>query len=132
MQLLTDWTAALAQRRTKNTKQEGFGPRLERLRKSRGLTQHELGEKVGLSNRMVAYYEREDSTPPGPVLVDVARALKVSTDELLGVKPLKERASPKKARLLKRLEVIDQLPPADQRAVLKFVDALVASKQRTA
>jgi hypothetical protein len=27
---------------------------------------------------------------------------------------------------LKRLEKVDDLPPADERAVLKFVDALVA------
>ena len=44
-------------------------------------------------------------------------------DEVLGIKLLKEKASPKEARLLKRLEKVDDLPPADQRAVLKFVDA---------
>lgn len=65
------------------------------------------------------------------MLVDLAMTLKVTSDELLGIKPLKEKASPKKARLLKRLEKVDELPPADQRAVLKFVDALVTSRQGT-
>lgn len=36
--------------------------------------------------------------------------------------------SPKKARLLKRLEMVAELPPSDQRAVLKMVDALAASR----
>jgi len=59
----------------------------------------------------------------------LAIALQVSADELLGLKPVKTKASPKKARLLKRLEKIEALPAADQRAVLKFVDALLASRR---
>jgi len=80
---------------------------------------------------MVAYYERDDADPPGPLLVDLARALRVSTDEMLGAKPLKEKASPRRARLLKKLQRVEELPAADQRAVLKFVDALVTSTKRT-
>ena len=111
---------------------EGFRPRLAQIRLSRGLTQAQLGTKVGASQRVIAYYEGDEAQPPGAMLVDLAKALKVTSDELLGIKPLKERASPKKARLLKRLEKVDELPPADQHAVLKFVDALVASRRRTA
>lgn len=104
---------------------EGFGPRLAQLRKSRGLTQAELGEKVGLSNRMVAHYEREDAQPPGPILPDLARALGVTTDELLGVQPIKETVPPKTARLLKRVQKIEQLPRSEQKAVLRVLDALI-------
>jgi len=73
----------------------------------------------------------DDAQPPGALLVDLAIALKASADELLGLKPVKKRTSPKKARLLQRLEKVDELPPADQRAVLKFVDALVTTRQAT-
>jgi len=131
MPLIREWSL-VAPRRPRKPKPEAFGPRLERLRKARGLTQEELGDLVGLSNRMVAYYERDDADPPGPLIVDLARALRISTDEMLGAKPLKEKASPKRARLLKKLQRVEDLPPADQRAVLKFVDALVASRRRTA
>jgi transcriptional regulator with XRE-family HTH domain len=108
---------------------EGFGPRLAELRMSRGLTQAELGTKVGASQRVIAYYESHEAQPPGAMLVDLAKALKVSADELLGLKAVKEKTSPKQARLLKRLQQVEKLPPADQRAVLKFVDALVASRR---
>jgi hypothetical protein len=54
----------------------------------------------------------------------------VSTDEFLGVKPLKEKASPRMVRLLRRLQRIERLPQADQRGVLKFVDALISSRSR--
>lgn len=107
----------------------GFGKRLRTIREQRGLTQIELGEAVGVSNRVIAYYEQDEAQPPGAMLVDLADALKVSTDELLGVKPLKEKASPKTARLRKRLQKIEQLPPADQRAILKMVDALHHTRQ---
>lgn len=78
---------------------------------------------------MIAYYEREDAEPPGALLPELARALKVSTDELLGVKALPETPSARAGRLRKRLEQVEALPPADQRAVLKVVDALLQSRE---
>jgi transcriptional regulator with XRE-family HTH domain len=106
----------------------GFGERLTHIRQSRGLTQADLGKAVGVSNRVIAYYETESGQPPGAMLVDLARALRISSDELLGIKPIKDQLSPKTARLLKRLEKIDLLSPADQSAVLKFLDAFLASR----
>jgi transcriptional regulator with XRE-family HTH domain len=107
---------------------EGFGERLKQIRLGRGLTQQELGDAVDVSNRVIAYYESEGAQPPGPLLVDLAQALKVSTDKLLGVEPLREKITPKQARIRKRLQQVEELPAADQRAVLKFVDALVDSR----
>lgn len=88
------------------------------------------GKRV--SRRVIAYYETESAQPPGALLVALTRVLKVSTDELLGVKPLTEKTSPKTARLLKRLRRVEELPPADQRAVLKLVDAMLETRRRTA
>jgi transcriptional regulator with XRE-family HTH domain len=104
---------------------EGFGERLSQIRKSRGLTQAEVGRAVGVSNRVMAYYEQDGAQPPGAMLVDLARALRVSTDELLGLKLPKEKRSPRAARLMKRLQRIEDLPPTDQRTVLKILDSLL-------
>jgi transcriptional regulator with XRE-family HTH domain len=109
---------------------DGFGARLAALRQSRGLTQTELGEAAGVSQRVIAYYETESTQPPGALLVDFARALRCTTDELLGVKPTADPLAPKTARLLKRLQRIAELPPADQRAVLKLVDAMLETRRR--
>lgn len=109
---------------------EGFGPRLVRLRQARGLTQEALGAMVGLSNRMLAYYERDDAEPPGALLPALAAALHVSTDVLLGVKPLGEIRAGRAARVLKRLEPVADLPPADQRTILKLVEALTATRTK--
>lgn len=51
--------------------------------------------------------------------------------ERLGVKPLRETLPPKTARLLKRLRRVEELPPADQRAVLKLVDAMLETRRRS-
>ncbi len=94
------------------------------------MTQVELGEAAGVSQRVIAYYEAEEAQPPGSLLVEFAQALKVSTDELLGLAPVRETLSPKTARLLKRLRRVEELPPADQRAVSKLVEALLETRRR--
>jgi transcriptional regulator with XRE-family HTH domain len=103
----------------------GFGARLAELRQRRGMSQTELGEAVGVTKRVIVYYESEDAQPPGAMLVDLARALDVTSDELLGLQPMRVTPSPKVARLLKRLERLAELPPAEQRAVLKVVDGFL-------
>jgi transcriptional regulator with XRE-family HTH domain len=107
----------------------GFGPRLAQLRQARGLTQEELGALIGLSNRMIAYYERDDAEPPGAQLAPLATALRVTTDELLGLTPITETMRPRTARLLKRLQQIEELPAAEQRTILKMVDALLEHRR---
>ncbi len=98
---------------------------------ARGLSQEDLAEAAGVSRRTIACYEREGAEPPWPQLPAVAAALRVTTDELLGVKSLTDVPRPTTARLMKRLQQVEALPPADQRAVLKVVDALLASRGRS-
>ncbi|MCY7412776.1 MAG: helix-turn-helix domain-containing protein [Salinibacterium sp.] len=109
---------------------DGFGARLATLRRARGLSQEELAAHAGVSRRVIAYYEAESGQPPGALLVDLARVLHVSADELLGIVSVREHTPPKTARLLKRLSRIEELPPADQRAVLKLVDAMLDTRRR--
>jgi hypothetical protein len=79
---------------------------------------------------VIAYYETETEQPPGALLADLAKALKVTSDELLGLKSIAEKQSPKRARLFKRLQKSEELPAADQRTVLKLVDALLLARRR--
>lgn len=109
----------------------GFGERLAALRGARGLSQEELAQAAGVSRRMIAYYEAESDQPPGALLVDLAQALKVSADELLGLKPATEKTPPRTARLRKRLQLVEQLPAVDQRTVLKLVEALAEARRQT-
>ncbi len=103
-----------------------FGARLRQLRMTRGISQEELGKKIGLSQRMVAYYERQAKIPPpGHLVARAAKVLGVTSDHLLGLKALQVESTPRDVRLLRRLRKILNLPRHHQRAVLEHLDALV-------
>ena len=42
----------------------GFGPRLAGLRKAAGISQMALAAEIGVSQRMMAYYESPTAHPP--------------------------------------------------------------------
>ena len=119
-------SATLSMPRTsKKEQKDAFAKRLIELREARGMTQAELSRATGISERMIAYYERPDAKPPGSLLATLARALQVTTDELLGLQPTDHKRPVRSSRLVRRLSMIEKLPPDDQRAVLKFLDALL-------
>jgi len=68
---------------------QGFGSRLAELRKAAGYTQTQLAEALGISQRMVAYYESIEDNPLARILVLLAGTLGISTDELLGAAPIR-------------------------------------------
>lgn len=106
--------------------QETFGQRLARLRKARGFSQAELGQLLGLSQRMMTYYEREAAKPPAHVLPQIADALKVSVDELLGVRAVRnDPGPPRRSRLWRKLRDIEKLSKRDQQALLRTIDAFL-------
>ena len=58
--------------------------KLKELRKRAGLTQKQLGAIVGSSEASLSFYESGKQMPDLDKLVQLATALGVSTDELLG------------------------------------------------
>lgn len=108
---------------------EDFGRRLADLRKQRGLTQRQLADKIGVSYRMIAYYEAESKHPPAHLLLPLAKALNVSADELLGIKSIKQELDPQHAALWRRLKKAEQLSKQEQRALLHYLDAMLRAKQ---
>lgn len=107
-----------------------FSERLVKFRKARGITQKELAEKIGTSQRMIAYYEGPSNYIPANLLPYIAKVLRVSVDELLGLKQSKDEFIPKNARLWRKLRVIEELPPKDQKAVIHYIEALL-NKQKS-
>lgn len=104
--------------------QTNFGKRLADLRKAKGLTQTDLGNKIGISKRMVAYYEGQTKRPPAHLLIPIAKTLKISVDELLGVKKI-QFSDPEHAKLWRKLKKAEVLSEKDQKALLDFLDALL-------
>jgi transcriptional regulator with XRE-family HTH domain len=122
-----DFTIA-AEMPAKKPAQTVFGKRLVALRQARGLTQIQLAKAAETTQRAISYYETEAEFPTAAALIPLARALRVSTDELLGAKPAKlDQENPQKRRLWKRFQRMASLPERDQRAVIRLINSLVAS-----
>jgi len=108
-----------------------FGQRLVALRKARGLTQVQLARLAGTTQRAVSYYENEAGFPPAPAVIQLARALRVTTDELLGLKTPKVdhlNDDAESRRLWRRFRQMSALPDRDRRAVIRLINSLVSSK----
>jgi transcriptional regulator with XRE-family HTH domain len=110
-----------------------FGERLATARKARGLTQVQLAQAIGSTQRAISYYENNGGYPPTPVAVELARALGISTEELMGLQPIGQSGqSPETQRLWKKFQQLLALPEKDRRAVIRLVNSLVTSKQASA
>ncbi|HEX3698166.1 MAG TPA: helix-turn-helix transcriptional regulator [Polyangia bacterium] len=102
-----------------------FGKRLQQLRKARGLTQTELGNKVGISFRMIAYYEGQTNYLPTHVLPQLARALGVSVDELTDTATTSVIPVDVDGVVWRRFLRLQDLPPKTQATALQQLDALL-------
>lgn len=108
---------------------ENFGERLAQLRKAAGYTQVELAAEVGITQRMVAYYEVPNAQPPAHLLPQLAQVLGVSVDVLLG---LAEPRRPKKLatnRLERRLLEIEKLDPKAKRQITQLLDTFIEGEK---
>ncbi len=114
----------------KNNTEELFGKRMATLRKAKGMTQTELGNIVGVSKRLICYYEKKSKYPPSGKLHLIAKALNTSTDKLLGLETIKIKTLTNNKKLLKRLKLIDNLPRTDQNALIHFIDLLLVKQQK--
>jgi transcriptional regulator with XRE-family HTH domain len=71
--------------------QQSMGKRIMQLRKEKGYTQEQLAEMMGVSAQAVSKWENDVSCPDISILPMLAEKLGVTTDELLGVKPIEPK-----------------------------------------
>lgn len=60
-----------------------LGDYLYKARIKKGLTQEELGEKLGINGKSVSKWERGLSKPSYPLLKKLCEILEISSDEIL-------------------------------------------------
>jgi transcriptional regulator with XRE-family HTH domain len=106
-----------------------IGSRLKETRAKRGVQQKDLAAQLGMDQSALSRYERGEMRLPSSLLARIARALKVSSDEILGLKELKRGAIVRDQRFLKRLQAIDTLPERQKDALLTTIDGLLKSSK---
>jgi len=63
--------------------QNQIGEFIQRLRKEKGLTQRELGNRINVSDKTISKWENSNSIPDTAILPDLCKALDISVNELL-------------------------------------------------
>lgn len=97
-----------------------FGGQLRRYRVAAGLTQTELGESIGLDQKRVSTFERNEVTPGEDIIIALAEALNVPPGRFFelsrfrGVLPLGTA----------RREKMRELAPGDWQTIDRFMDTL--------
>ena len=73
-----------------------FGAQIAALRKGKGMTQNELGNRLGISFQAVSKWERGETLPDTAILLDLARVLDTTVDQILSAG---EREIPAKGQI---------------------------------
>ncbi|MBM4779634.1 MAG: helix-turn-helix domain-containing protein [Archangiaceae bacterium] len=126
--------SVLAKKRVASTEEgaRAIGERITTLRKARGITQVEFAEKLGISQALVSKYERGELLLHAELLGHVATALRVSSDELLGLQKRKPSTAPVAPlvdrTLARRFTLVQALPRRDRDALARTIDAFLSAR----
>lgn len=107
-----------------------LGRRIAEQRKARGITQAQLAEQLGIAQQTMAHYEGGVSRIAVETLTQVAAALGVSVEELIGTSA--KRGAGKRGpapKLQQQLERVQALPKAQQLAISRVLDSVLAAHQ---
>ncbi len=90
-------------------KNYNFGNYICSLREKKGLSQSQLGEKLGVSNKAVSKWENGGAYPSSEIMYPLAKELGVSIEELYKAISDSKSEKTKKRKLLDRLVVESRL-----------------------
>lgn len=120
----------MAKTSPENRKPNSLGHRIMVLRRARSLTQGELAEAVGTSQRVISYYENDSHDPGASMLSKLAQAFGVTIDMLLADSEPHHILASRDTALARRFVDAENLPPADRKALVRIIDALLATNNR--
>ena len=102
---------------------------LRKLRLAAGLSVRELARQIDQQPTNISYWERTGKAPRSEVLVDMAKVLGVSVEQLLGEQPARRGQPNPAGKLGRTFDAVSKLPRSQQSKILEVVDALVAQHQ---
>lgn len=105
--------------------EKAIGRRIRELRKRQGMSQAELASELGVNQSAVSDYENGEARIHAAMLAGLAKALKASSDQILGLDKAKPNGHAPDRRFLRRIERLHQLSRRDQQAILGTIDAFL-------
>ena len=107
---------------------KSLGPEIAEARRTNGMTQLELAEKMGVTDKAVSKWERDLSCPDVNSLPQLAEVLGLSIEELLQGKNEKQPADSKVGELLDTILKAIALAMGVAVAALSALDALSSAQ----
>ena len=107
---------------------ETLGERIINRRKELGLTQIQLGEMMGVTQQVIASYETARRQIPAWRVPNLAKALDLALEDMMGVNGSTRKRGPK-SKLEKQLDEVRQLPRNEQVFVSQFLEKMLAKAQ---
>lgn len=108
-----------------------FAERLKLLREARNITQARLAELLDVSPRVYNRWEKGGNIPHFDTVMKVADILQVSLDELAGRTAPSTDIKIRNYELHQLCQECDNLPDADQQALIVMMDSLVKKANMT-
>lgn len=102
-----------------------IGSRIASLRKSKGFTQKELAEIIGITRTVVIDYECGRVRLYDEILARLAVVLDCSTDYILGLQQPETIINAPQLKITRRMKELEGLPETKQKAILKTLDDLI-------
>jgi transcriptional regulator with XRE-family HTH domain len=97
-------------------------------RKKQGLTQIELAHKMGITQRVISYYENEAPTITLDAIAKIAKALDVPKRKILDT-DREEQLLPVVSRAMqRRIDLIKDLSPKAQRTISDMIDTMAKAE----
>lgn len=103
-----------------------FGQRLYTLREQAGLSQQQLADRLGLTQRAYAHWERNPVALRAEQLLKLAQALNVSVEDLVGTNGTKKRGSGPAGKMRQLFEAASRLPRSQQQKITALLEAFIA------
>ena len=103
-----------------------FSEKLSTLRTTRGFTQQQMSQMIGVGIAQMRRYEKGSSSPTLEVIKNIAKTLGVSSDELLfdeGESIASSRIPDKK--LMTQFELVSRLNSHDKDAIMTVIDSMI-------
>jgi len=103
-----------------------FGQRLHTLREQGGLSQQQLAERLGLTQRAYAHWERNPVALRPEQLLSLAEVLNVSVEDLVGTNGSKKRGTGPTGKMKQLFEAASRLPRSQQQKIAALLEPFIA------
>ncbi len=102
-----------------------FGQRLHELREAAGLSQQQLADKLGMSQRAYSHWERRPVALRPDQLQSLAAALNLPVEALLTNGESKKRGSGPAGKMRQLFEAASKLPRSQQEKILAILQPFI-------